>query len=74
MFLRMINSGSKYEAKGSIRKAAFYVPKNNKRKKKKRLKVPAELGNLGDEYLDPLIDKFLEKHSALKDYIFKVKV
>jgi hypothetical protein len=72
MFLRMINSPSPYEAKGSIRKAAFYVSRKTK-KRKRRLKIPAELGNLEDEYLDPLIDKFLEKHKSLKDYIFKVK-
>ena len=73
MFLRMINSKSKYEAKGSIRKAAFCISKK-KKKKKKRLKIPAELGNLEDVYLDPLIDKFLEKHKPLEErFIFKVK-
>ena len=72
MFLRMINSPSPYEAKGSIRKAAFYVSKKTK-KRKKRLKIPAELGKLEDKYLDPLLDKFLEKHHPLKDYIFKAK-
>jgi hypothetical protein len=73
MFLRMINSPSPYEAKGSIRKAAFYVSKKTK-KRKRRIKIPTELGNLDDIYLDPLIDKFLEKHKPLADrYIFKVK-
>ena len=62
MFLRMINSATRNDAKGSIREAAFL---------KGKIVIPEELGNLEDKYLDPLIDKFLEKHSALKDYIFK---
>jgi hypothetical protein len=73
MFLRMINSPSPYEAKGSIREAAFYISKKTK-KRKRRIKIPAELGKLDDKYLDPLIDKFLEKHKPLAErYIFKVK-
>ena len=64
MFLRMINSATRENAKGSIRETAFL---------KDKVKIPEELGNLEDKYLDPLIDKFLEKHNALKDYIFKDK-
>jgi hypothetical protein len=64
MFLRMINSATRENAKGSIREAAFL---------KRKITIPEELGNLEDKYLDPLIDKFLKKHKALKDYIFRDK-
>ena len=64
MFLRMINSAAREDAKGSIREAAFL---------KGKIAIPEELGNLEDKYLDPLIDKFLEKHKAIKDYIFTDK-
>jgi hypothetical protein len=63
-FLRLINSSSRNDAKGSIREAAF---------KHGKISVPAELGNLEDRLLDPLIDKFLEKHKALNPFIFKAK-
>ncbi|UCG05045.1 MAG: hypothetical protein JSV83_14075 [Desulfobacterales bacterium] len=63
-FLKMINSPSPYEAKGSIREDAFV---------KKKVKIPKELGKLEDKDLDPLIEKLLEKHEPLKKYIFKVK-
>jgi hypothetical protein len=62
MFLRMINSASKADAKGSIREAAFL---------KGKIAVPEELGNLEDKYLDPLLDKFIEKHEPIQDYLFK---
>ena len=62
MFLRMINASSRTAAKGSIREAAIY---------KGKVTIPAELGNLGDEYLDPLIDKFIEKHKLIEDDLFK---
>lgn len=52
MFLRMVNSETELEAKGSIRKAAFYISEK-KKEKKTRLKIPAELGKLEDNYLDP---------------------
>jgi len=69
IFLRMINSESPLAAKGSIREAAF-----SKKKKKRRLKYPAEFGKLEDKYLDPIIDKFLEKHAPLAEkFIFKDK-
>ena len=65
VFLRMINSASRNDAKGSIREAAFA---------KGKLKIPAELGKLEDKYLDPVIDKLLEKHKPLADKsIFKDK-
>ena len=60
----MINSESRNDAKGSIRESAFM---------KGRLSIPEELGNLEDEYLDPLIDSFLEKHEPLKGFIFRAK-
>jgi len=63
-FLKMINSPSPYEAKGSIREDAFV---------KKKVKIPKELGKIEDKDLDPLIEKLLEKHEPLKKYIFKVK-
>ena len=62
MFLRMINANSRSGAKGSIREAAFY---------KGKVTIPAELGNLEDKYLDPLIDKFIEKHKLIEDDLFK---
>jgi hypothetical protein len=65
-FLKMINSPSPYEAKGSIREDAFV-------KKKKKVKIPKELGKIEDKDLDPLVEKLLEKHEPLKKYIFKVK-
>jgi hypothetical protein len=64
VFLRMINSKSPTDAKGSIREDAFY---------KNKISIPAEFGNLENSDLDPVIDKFMEKHKPLKDFIFKVK-
>jgi hypothetical protein len=63
-FLRIINANSREGAKGSIREAAFF---------KGKVKIPKELGNLGDKYLDPLIDKFAEKHRPIADYFFSGK-
>lgn len=64
MFLRMINSNSRNDAKGSIRQAVFYD---------KKVAIPPELGNLKDKTLDPIIDGLLEKHKPLSKYIFKFK-
>ena len=33
--------------------------------------IPEELGNLEDKYLDPLLDKFIEKHKQIEDDLFK---
>jgi hypothetical protein len=60
-FLRIINAQSREGAKGSIREAAFL---------KGKVKIPTELGNLEDKYLDPLIDKFVEKHEPITEYFF----
>jgi hypothetical protein len=60
-FLRIINAKSRGGAKGSIREAAFL---------KGKVKIPTELGNLEDKYLDPLIDKFVEKHKPITEYFF----
>ena len=62
MFLRMINADSRAGAKGSIREAAFH---------KGKVTIPTELGNLEDKYLDPLINKFIEKHKQIEDDLFK---
>jgi hypothetical protein len=74
----MINAETREEVKGSIRAAAFYN-RSKKRKverkliKKKKLKIPKEFGRLEDKYLDPLIDKLIEKHKGIKDFIFTDK-
>jgi hypothetical protein len=60
-FLRIINAKSREGAKGSIREAAFL---------KGEVKVPDDLGNLEDKKLDPLIDKFAEKHKPIAGYFF----
>jgi hypothetical protein len=60
-FLRIINSNSREVAKKAIREEAF---------RKGKINVPKDLGNLGDKYLDPLIDKFAEKHKPIADYFF----
>ena len=36
-----------------------------------KVTIPEELGNLEDKYLDPLLDKFIEKHKLIKDDLFK---
>ena len=64
VLLRMINSESRLDAKGAVRRDAF---------EKNKLVVPAQFGKLQDKDLDPLIDAYLEKHKQLEDYIFKVK-
>lgn len=33
--------------------------------------IPEELGNLEDKFLDPLLDKFIEKHKLIEDDLFK---
>ena len=38
---------------------------------KPKVTIPAELGNLEDKYLDPLLDKFIEKHKLIEDDLFK---
>jgi hypothetical protein len=63
VFLRLINSRTRAEAKGSIREAAFF---------KEKLRVPKELGKLEDKFLDPLIDAFFEKHKPLTKFIFTI--
>ena len=57
-FLRIINAKSREDAKGSIREEAF---------RKGKVQIPKELGNLEDQYLDPLIDKFAEKHKPIAE-------
>ena len=73
MFLRMINATSRSGAKGSIRETAFYERKRVKGKEdeKPKVTIPEELGNLDDKYLDPLLDKFIEKHKQIEDDLFK---
>jgi len=73
MFLRMINATSRTGAKGSIRETAFYERKRVKGTdyEKPKVTIPVELGNLEDKYLDPLLDKFIEKHELIEDDLFK---
>ena len=73
MFLRMINATSRSGAKGSIRETAFYERKRVRgtNYEKPKVTIPEELGNLEDKYLDPLIDKFIEKHKQIEDDLFK---
>ena len=33
--------------------------------------VPEELGNLEDKYLNPLLDRFIEKHKLIENDLFK---
>ena len=60
-FLRIINAKSREGAKGSIREAAFG---------KRKVKIPKELGKLENKYLDPLIDRFAEKHKPINHFFF----
>ena len=73
MFLRMINATSRTGAKGSIRETAFYERKRVRGTdyEKPKVTIPEELGNLEDKYLDPLLDKFIEKHKQIENDLFK---
>jgi hypothetical protein len=72
MFLMMINAKDANSAKGAIRAKAFGWTKGRKKKqtKKPKIKIPAELGRLQDEYLDPVVNQFIEKHEPIRDYFF----
>lgn len=60
-FLRIINSKNMTEAKGSIRQKTFNDD---------NFDIRPELDRLQDKYLAPLLEEFLEKHTAVREYIF----